>query len=226
MWSDERAQRVLDAAADLLVRWGFRRVTIDDVARHAGIGKGTVYLHFRSKEALFLTVLLRTHHALVGALADRMEAEPSAALPSELVRAAHLALAADAVARPLYLGDGEVLGRLAREAADTLGEIGVRRDALARDHFARLRAEGCLRTDLDVEAQLYTLSAIGAGFFFVDALPTAPADVAVRAALLARAVACAIETGQPPSAELAHTIAADYRALVAYIQDEALRRTR
>ena len=91
MWSDERAQRVLDAAADLLVRWGFQRVTIDDVAHHAGIGKGTVYLHFPSKEALFLTVLLRTHHTLVNALADRMEADPAAALPSQLVRATHLA---------------------------------------------------------------------------------------------------------------------------------------
>ena len=57
--SGGRLDRVLDAAADLLVRWGYQRVTIDDVARHAGIGKGTVYLHFRTKEALFLTVLLR-----------------------------------------------------------------------------------------------------------------------------------------------------------------------
>ena len=119
-----------------------------------------------------------------------------------------------------------MLGRLAREAADTLGEIGARRDAVARDHFARLRAEGCLRTDLDLDAQLYTLSAIGAGFFFVDAFPTAPADVEVRADLLARAVAGAMETGKPPSPELAHAIAADYRALITYIQDEALRRTR
>lgn len=226
MWSDERAQRVLDAAADLLVRWGYRRVTIDEVARHAGIGKGTVYLHFPSKESLFLTVLLRSHHTLVTAVAERMESDPAEALPSRMVRAAHLDLSADPVARPLYLGDGEVLGRLAREAADTLGGIGVRRDVLARDHFDRLRAEGCLRVDLDLDAQLYVLSAIGAGFFFVDAFPNAPADVGVRADLLAHAVAGALETGKRPSAELAHAVAAGYRSLVTHIQGEALRRTR
>lgn len=226
MWSDERAQRVLDAAADLLVRWGYRRVTIDEVARHAGIGKGTVYLHFRSKEALFLTVLLRSHHALVAAVADRMEADPAEALLSRMLRAAHLDLAADPVARPLYLGDGEVLGRLAREAEDTLGGIGARRDALAHDHLARLRAEGCLRVEHDLDAQLHMLSAIGVGFFFVDAFPTAPVDVGVRADLLAHAVAGALETGKRPSAALADTVAAGYRSLVTHIQDEAQARTR
>jgi AcrR family transcriptional regulator len=39
---DTRLERVLDAAADLLVRLGYRRVTIEEVARRAGIGKGTV----------------------------------------------------------------------------------------------------------------------------------------------------------------------------------------
>ncbi len=226
MWSDERAQRVLDVAAELLVRWGYRRVTIDEVARQACVGKGTVYLHFRSKEALFLAVLLRSSHALVAAVADRMEADPAEARPSRMLRAAHLDLAADPVARPLYLGDAEVLGRLAREAAETLGDIGARRDALSRDHFARLRAEGCLRTDLDLDAQLYVLGAIGAGFFFVDGFPDAPADVRVRADLLAYAVAGALETGRRPSAELARAVAAGYRSLVTHIQAEALRRTR
>ena len=69
-WSDERAGRVLDAAADLLVRWGYQRVTIDEVARRAGVGKGTVYLHFHNKEAMFLSVLLRSHHTLVSAMAE------------------------------------------------------------------------------------------------------------------------------------------------------------
>jgi len=67
-------ERVLDTAAELLVRWGYQRVTIDEVARHAGIGKGTVYLHFRTKDALFLTVLLRAHRQIVSAMADRIEA--------------------------------------------------------------------------------------------------------------------------------------------------------
>ncbi len=33
-----REERLLDAAATLLVRWGYRRTSIDDVAREAGVG--------------------------------------------------------------------------------------------------------------------------------------------------------------------------------------------
>ena len=50
-----REELILDAADRLLARYGFRKMTIDDLAREAGIGKGTVYLHFRSKEEIVLS---------------------------------------------------------------------------------------------------------------------------------------------------------------------------
>src|ERR687895_2337457 len=82
---EPRVERVLDSAAELLVRWGYQRVTIDEIARHAGIGKGTVYLHFRTKEALFLTVLLRTHRRVAERRVQSMEADPASVLPAGLV---------------------------------------------------------------------------------------------------------------------------------------------
>jgi AcrR family transcriptional regulator len=50
---------LLDAAERLLLRYGYRRMTVDDLAREAGIGKGTVYLHFDSKEEVALAVVNR-----------------------------------------------------------------------------------------------------------------------------------------------------------------------
>src|SRR3982751_2316221 len=41
---------ILDAADRLLARYGYRKMTIDDLAAEVGIGKGSIYLHFRSKE--------------------------------------------------------------------------------------------------------------------------------------------------------------------------------
>ena len=43
----------------LLVSFGYRRVTVDEVARRAGVGKGTVYLYWPSKWELFAAVLTR-----------------------------------------------------------------------------------------------------------------------------------------------------------------------
>ena len=46
---------ILDAADRLLARYGYQKMTIDDLAREVGIGKGTVYLHFNSKEDVALS---------------------------------------------------------------------------------------------------------------------------------------------------------------------------
>jgi AcrR family transcriptional regulator len=52
---EEVREAILDAADHLLARYGYRKMTIDDIAREAGIGKGTVYLHFASKEEVTLS---------------------------------------------------------------------------------------------------------------------------------------------------------------------------
>ena len=45
---------ILDATDELLRRYGYKKMTIDDLAREVGIGKGTVYLYFPSKEEIAL----------------------------------------------------------------------------------------------------------------------------------------------------------------------------
>ena len=46
---------ILDAADRLLARYGYKKMTIDDLAREVGVGKGTLYLHFSSKEEVALS---------------------------------------------------------------------------------------------------------------------------------------------------------------------------
>ena len=50
----EVRESILDAVDRLLERNGYKRMKIDDIAAEVGIGKGTVYLHFRSKEDVTL----------------------------------------------------------------------------------------------------------------------------------------------------------------------------
>ena len=45
---------ILDASDRLLARYGYKKMTMDDVAKEVGIGKGTIYLHFKSKEEIAL----------------------------------------------------------------------------------------------------------------------------------------------------------------------------
>jgi AcrR family transcriptional regulator len=49
---EARPAEIIDAALDLFVVNGFSATKLDEVARMAGVSKGTVYLYFESKEAL------------------------------------------------------------------------------------------------------------------------------------------------------------------------------
>jgi AcrR family transcriptional regulator len=57
--SAARREAILTAALDEFSASGFAATRLDDVARRAGVAKGTIYLHFRDKEALFQE-LIRT----------------------------------------------------------------------------------------------------------------------------------------------------------------------
>jgi AcrR family transcriptional regulator len=59
---------ILDAAERLLARYGYRKVTMEDLAREAGIGKRTIYLHFAGK----VEVALRSIDRVVERLLDQL----------------------------------------------------------------------------------------------------------------------------------------------------------
>ena len=45
----------MDATERLLARYGYRKMTVEDIAKEVGVGKGTIYLHFKSKEEVVLS---------------------------------------------------------------------------------------------------------------------------------------------------------------------------
>ena len=52
-----KVKQILPVASDLFLRHGFEAVTMDEVARAAGVSKATLYAHFASKEDLFAVVM-------------------------------------------------------------------------------------------------------------------------------------------------------------------------
>jgi AcrR family transcriptional regulator len=54
---DARPEEIIEAAIEVFGQQGFARTKLDDVARKAGVSKGTLYLYFDSKDALFRAMM-------------------------------------------------------------------------------------------------------------------------------------------------------------------------
>jgi TetR/AcrR family transcriptional regulator, regulator of autoinduction and epiphytic fitness len=55
--SSPKPNAIVLAALELFTRYGYRKTSIDDIARAAQVAKRTVYLHFENKAAVFLAIL-------------------------------------------------------------------------------------------------------------------------------------------------------------------------
>mgnify|MGYP001548581743 FL=1 len=57
---EERPQQILHAALDVFGEHGLAGARLEDIARRAGVSKGTIYLYFPNKEALFREMVRST----------------------------------------------------------------------------------------------------------------------------------------------------------------------
>lgn len=74
---EEKRERILKALERLLPGRRFHEITLDAVAREAMIGKGTVYLYFKDKDALFAEMAFSRAEALCDALEALEKAPPA-----------------------------------------------------------------------------------------------------------------------------------------------------
>lgn len=106
------AQQVLASATDLFATRGFADVTLDDVARAAGVTRGAVYHHYANKAGLFAAVAARLQTQVADAVVET--AEGAGAAPDAQLRAgSHAfldAITAAPVVRILLLDAPSVLG--------------------------------------------------------------------------------------------------------------------
>ncbi|MGA8624669.1 MAG: TetR/AcrR family transcriptional regulator, partial [Pseudolabrys sp.] len=81
----ERRDAILSAALDEFSTRGFEAARLDDVARRAGIAKGTIYLYFRDKESLFQELIRTMLTPLVGTIEALGEADMPVALLADRI---------------------------------------------------------------------------------------------------------------------------------------------
>src|ERR1700757_4931267 len=69
---ENRAEQIIAAADELFARYGYERTSIDDIAKHLGIGKGSVYLEFKTKQDILIKILLRHAESIINLFEQRL----------------------------------------------------------------------------------------------------------------------------------------------------------
>jgi AcrR family transcriptional regulator len=131
-----RREAILDAALDEFSSQGFTAARLDDVARRAGIAKGTIYLYFRDKETLFEELVRSQLTPVVGKIEAFEHADlPISALSEQLIE--------------LFVG--EILSTKRREVIRLMIAEGRRFPKLAEFYYREVLAHvfGAMRAMLE-----------------------------------------------------------------------------
>jgi AcrR family transcriptional regulator len=164
---DERRLMLLEAARDVILRFGYRKATLDDIAAEAGVSRATLYNYFPNKEELIRSIVAMEIERLSEALAASVDpADPADARLRALVQAryAHLrrikalyqvvmGIARDVL--PVAMGEIEAF-----QAAQIAGLAALLREGIDAGRFRQVDP------DLFAQALLSALRGLDDAFMF------------------------------------------------------------
>lgn len=162
-----REARILDAAAALLVRFGYRKTTIDDVAREAGVGKGTIYLHWNDKNELFRAAIGRASQQATDDMLQRIAADPEGGLFHRVWTHGMLAVLTNPLMAALMKGQPDIFqGLISTFDPETLRQL----LGNGEEHVGQLQRAGLIRSDLPVPLITYLIGALKIGIIHAAGL--------------------------------------------------------
>jgi TetR/AcrR family acrAB operon transcriptional repressor len=145
--NEARAQRILDAAARLIMRQGYDKTTMSDIADEVGVSRGVVYLHFQSKEQLVATLMRREVQQYAQTWLEHIEANPRGGTVGSIYRAVLYAINSRPFMAAMMRRDRRVLGRYLRQPDNMFASLPA--SVLGSGLLSALQAAGTVRQDVD-----------------------------------------------------------------------------
>jgi AcrR family transcriptional regulator len=212
-----KAARILDSTRELVLDHGVHKVTVTEITRAAGVGKGTVYLYWPTKEHLILGLFARDLLAFLDEIIGRITADPRTVLPRRLAPLLIQTSLKLPLAHGLHSGDAALLRMLTRQAGDRDLFARTRPSALCDAVMPILHSHGLIRHNRPLPSQAYAMHAVLVGFgTAMSDLATSAPGVDDPAEVLADTVSLLLE---PPTAPGEPAIAAAADATIAVFRE-------
>lgn len=166
----EREQRILDATAMLIVRYGYDKTSVNDIAKEAGISKGAIYLHFDSKDELLHQLILRESLSLIEIWADHMQKDTSPKVFSSMYRHVLTVMKENEFLWTLFSKQRWLMGTgFVNQQGSSVFQ---QRLGLSKTLLTNLKAVGSIRQDLNPDTTAYVFNILNYGYLKLgDVIP-------------------------------------------------------
>jgi AcrR family transcriptional regulator len=158
---DERQQQILDAAAAVIIRLGYDRTTMSDIAEEAGASRRTVYLYFKGKEELFEALLYHEYMRYSQTWLEQIDADPRGGTVGGFYRALLHAVNRHPLIAAMMRRDRRVIGNYLRKPDNIFSRMVSGVNTL--DYFQALQAAGAIRQDIDAAVLLHIIEMLSYG---------------------------------------------------------------
>ncbi len=145
--NDQRQQQILDAAAAVIIRLGYDKTTMSDIAEEAGASRRTIYLYFKGKEELFEELLYREYMQYAQTWLEQIEADPRGGTVGGFYRATFHAVNSRPLIAAMLRRDRRVMGNYLRNRDNLFSQMLSQVNTLA--FFQAMQAAGAIRQDID-----------------------------------------------------------------------------
>jgi AcrR family transcriptional regulator len=168
-----QTSRILEAASELIVHYGFDKTTMEDIARKVGMSKSALYLTWASKDQLLAALLAYQMRRLLQDFGARLEDDPEGGHIANMYRHALLALKNNPLMAALYTRDSRVLGDFVHH--QDISRY-TNRIMISIASTAQMQTAGLLQRGIRPEVMAYVFSIIALGFIHIQSIvPTSEA---------------------------------------------------
>jgi AcrR family transcriptional regulator len=167
--TEAREQQILDAAAKLIVQYGYNKTTMSDVAEAVGLNRALIYAHFRSKDDLLRALIAREMIRYRELWLAHIEANPNGGTVASIYRAIGYALKNTPLMAAIVTRHEGIFGNYLRKPGNLFE--GLQTPTLTYDLLQAMQAAGAVRQGANIATMAYILDAISQALV---ALPDAP----------------------------------------------------
>jgi len=144
---DKTQDQILTAAAEVIIRLGYDKTTMSDIAEEASLSRRTLYLYFKGKEDLFEELLYREYLQYAQTWLEQIESDPRGGTIGGFYRAIFHAVNSRPLIAAMLRRDRRVVGNYLRKRDNIFTQMLSGVDTVA--FFQALQAAGAIRQDID-----------------------------------------------------------------------------